>query len=291
MKDFGYAAPKNVGEAIGLLAGLGGQGKIIAGGQSMLVLMKQNIFAPEFLVDIKGISELDYINYDAKKGLRIGAATTHRAIEQSPIIKKHYPVLSEMEENLAVVQTRNWGTIGGNLCHGDPAGDPAVVFIALNAKLRIRGTAGEREINVEDFFKDLLEVDLNPGEILVEIQVPPVSPRTGAAHDKLMAMKGDMGIVGAAASITLNPADGTCAGARIALSNVASTPWRSRAAENVLLGKAITNELIAEAGRVASAELEPPADVEGSSKYRKEMAEVFVKRVAQKALKKAQTQG
>jgi len=291
MKDFGYAAPKNVGEAIGLLAKLGGQGKIIAGGQSMLVIMKQNMLVPEFLVDIKGIAELDYINYDKKKGLSIGALTTHRAIEKSPIIKKTYPVLSEMEDNLAVVQTRNWGTIGGNVCHGDPAGDPAVVFIALNAKLKIRGTAGEREIDIEDFYKDYLEVDLNPGEILVEIQVPPASPHTGVAHDKLMAMKGDMGIVGAAAFITVNPADGTCVGARIALSNVASTPWRSRAAENVLIGKVITSELFAEAGRAASAELEPPADVHGSSEYRKVMAEAFVKRVAQKALKRAQAQG
>lgn len=291
MRDFGYAAPKNVREAISLLAELGGEGKIIAGGQSMLVIMKQNMLAPEFLVDIKGISELDYINYDEKKGLTIGALTTHRAIEKSPIIKKRYPVLSEMEDNVAVVQTRNWGTIGGNVCHGDPAGDPAIVFIALNAKLKIQGKAGEREIDIEDFYKNYLEVDLNPDEILVEIQVLPTLPHTGVAHDKLMVMKGDMGIVGTAASITVNPADGTCAGARIALSNVASTPWRSRAAENALLGKVITDELLAEAGRLVSAELEPPADVHGSSEYRKAMAEVFVKRVVRKALNRAQSQG
>lgn len=291
MKDFGYAAPKNVGEAISLLAELGGHGKVIAGGQSMLVIMKQNMLAPEFLVDIKGISELDYIKYDKKKGLSIGALTTHRTIERSSVIKETYPVLSDMEDNLAVVQTRNWGTIGGNLCHGDPAGDPTVVFIVLNARLKIRGTAGEREIDIEDFYKDYLEVDLNPGELLVEIQVPPPPPHTGSAHNKLMVMKGDMGIVGAAATITVNPADGTCTGARIALSNVASTPWRSRAAENVLIGKAVTGELLAEAGRAASAELEPPADVHGSSAYRKEMAELFVRRTAETALKRAQAQG
>jgi len=291
MKNFGYAAPKNVGEAVGLLAELGGRGKVIAGGQSMLIIMKQNMLAPEFLVDIKGISELDYIKYDKKKGLSIGALTTHRTIEKSPVIKENYPVLSEMEDNLAVVQTRNWGTIGGNLCHGDPAGDPTVVFIVLNARLKIRGAAGEREIDIEDFYKDYLEVDLNPGELLVEIQVPPPSPHTGSAHNKLMVMKGDMGIVGAAATITVNPADGTCTDARIALSNVASTPWRSRAAENVLIGKVITGELLAEAGLAASAELEPPADVHGSSEYRKEMAGLFVRRTAETAFKRAQAQG
>jgi carbon-monoxide dehydrogenase medium subunit len=291
MKDFGYAAPKNVGEAISLLAELGDHGKVIAGGQSMLVIMKQNMLAPEFLVDIKGIAELDYINYDKKKGLSIGALTTHRTIERSPIIKKTYPVLSEMEDNLAVIQTRNWGTIGGNLCHGDPAGDPTIVFIALNAKLKIRGTAGEREIDIEDFYKDYLEVDLNPGELLVEIQVPPPSPHTGSAHNKLMVMKGDMGIVGTAVTVTVNPADGKCTSARIALSNVASTPWRSRAAENVLIGKVITGEVLSEAGRAASAELEPPADVHGSSEYRKEMTELFVRRTAEAALKRAQAQG
>ena len=291
MKDFGYAAPKNVKEAIGLLTELGSKGKIFAGGQSMLVLMKQNMLSPEFIVDIKGISELDYINYDAKKGLRIGALTTHRAIEESPIIKKHYPVLWEMEDNLAVVQTRNWGTIGGNLCHGDPAGDPAVVFITLDAKLKIRGTAGDREINIEDFYKDYLEVDLNPGEILIEIQAPPVSPYTGLAHKKMMVMKGDMGIVGAAASITINPSDGKSKDVRIALSNVASIPWRSHAAENVLKGKVITEALLEEAGRVASAELKPPADVHGSSEYRKEMAQIIVKKVAQMALERAKAQG
>lgn len=287
MKDFGYAAAKNVGEAVSLLAELGDHGKVIAGGQSMLVIMKQNMLAPEFLVDIKGISELDYIKYDKKKGLSIGALTTHRTIEKSPVIKETYPVLSEMEDNLAVVQTRNWGTIGGNLCHGDPAGDPTIVFIALNARLKIRGTAGEREVDIEDFCKDYLEVNLNPGELLVEIQVPPPSPHTGSAHNKLMVMKGDMGIVGAAASITVNPADGKCTSARIALSNIASTPWRSRAAENVLIGKVITGEVLAEAGRAASAELEPPADVHGSSEYRKEMAELFVRRTAETALKRA----
>jgi len=144
MKDFEYFAPETVEECLSLLSKYKGEAKIIAGGQSMLVVMRQGLLAPEYVVDIKGISDLDYMSYDGKEGLRIGALTTHRAIEGSPVIQKHFPVLSEMERNLATIQTRNWGTIGGNLCHGDPSGDVAPVLIALDARLKLRGPSGER---------------------------------------------------------------------------------------------------------------------------------------------------
>jgi carbon-monoxide dehydrogenase medium subunit len=222
--DFDYFAPKTVKEALSLLTQHKGEAKIIAGGQSMLVVMKRGLLTTEYLVDIKGIDALDYIKYDEGKGLRIGALTIHRAIEKSPIVQKHFSVLSDMEHNLATVQTRNWGTIGGNLCHGDPAGDPAPVLIALNSKLKIASSRGERIIEVEDFSQDYLEVALKPDEMLTEIQVPTPPVHTGTASAKLMVMKGDMGIVGAAVSITLSPKDGVCKDARIALSNCASTP-------------------------------------------------------------------
>jgi CO/xanthine dehydrogenase FAD-binding subunit len=287
MKDFEYFTPKTVKEAISLLGELKGDVKIIAGGQSMLVLMKQNMLAPENVVDIKGLSELDYLNYDQKKGLTIGALTTHRTIEKSPIIAEHFPVLAEMEDNLAAVQTRNYGTIGGNVCHGDPAGDPSTVFVALNAKLKLVGKKGERLLDIDGFYKDYLEVDLNQDEILAEIQVPPPAPNTGVAHEKLMFQKGDMGIVGAAAYITVNPTSGTCEAARIALSNVASVPHRAKSAEKVLIGKAINDRIIGEAADAMSAEISPPSDVHASEEYRKEMAKVFLKRVVAKALERA----
>jgi carbon-monoxide dehydrogenase medium subunit len=287
MKDFEYFTPKTVKEAISLLAKFKGEGKIFSGGQSMLVLMKQNMLTPEYVVDIKGLSELDYMNYDAKKGLTIGALTTHRTIEKSPIIQKNYPVLSEMEDNLAVVQTRNYGTIGGNVCHGEPAGDPSVVFIALNATLKLVGEKGERVINSEEFYKDTLEVDLKPDEILTEIQVPTIPPHTGVAHEKLMFQKGDLGIVGAAASITINPSSGVCENACVALSNVASTPFRAKGAEKVLIGKVIDEKVLEEAGEAAAKEVSPPSDVHGSEEYRRAMTKVFLKRVVTKALERA----
>jgi len=287
MKDFNYYAPKTVKEAVSTLAKLEGDGKIMCGGQSMLLLMKQNMLTPENVVDIKGVSELDYIKYDKGKGLAIGALTTHSDVEKSSVIKKNYPVLAEMEDNLAVVQTRNWGTIGGNACHGDPAADPPAVFIALNAKYRLVGPEGERIVDAEDFYKDYLEVDIAHDELLCEVQVPVIAANTGLAHGKLMAQKGDMGVVGAAALVTIDPSTGVCRDARIVLTNVASTPFRARSSEKVLIGKVIDEKLLEEAGKIASEEVNPPADVHGSEEYRKDMARIFLKRVTAQALERA----
>jgi CO/xanthine dehydrogenase FAD-binding subunit len=287
IKDFEYLCPKTESEALSLLAKHKEDAKIIAGGQSMLVVMKQGLLSPEYLIDIKGLSSLDYIKHDNANNLLIGALTVHRAIEKDPYIKKNFPVLSEMERNVATTQTRNWGTIGGNICHADPAGDPGPVFIALNATLKLARTGRERIIKAEDFFLGYLEVTLKHGEMLTEIQVPPIPPRTGVAQEKLMVMQGDMGIVGAAVSITLSGKGDTCQDVRIVLSNAGSTPIRPKKAEKMLIGKAITEALLAEASQVAATEVDAPADVHGSTEYRQEMVKVFVKRVALKALARA----
>src|SRR4030043_1848203 len=266
--DFEYFAPKTVDEALSLLSRCKEEAKIIAGGQSMLVVMKRGLLTTEYLIDIKGIAALDYIKYDEGEGLGIGGVTIHRAIEKSPIMQKHCRVRSEMERNLATIQTRNWGTIGGNLCHGDPAGDPAPVLIALDAKLKLKSLSGERIIAIEEFSKDILEVDLEPDEMLIEIQVPTPKPYTGSAQEKLMVMQGDAGIVGAAVSITLKPRDGICENARVVLSNAASVPLRVKEAEKRLIGKVINYQSLAEASEVASAEADPPSDIHASEEYR-----------------------
>ena len=287
MKDFEYFAPKTVEEALSLLSQYKGEAKIIAGGQSMLVIMRQGLLAPEYVVDIKGISALDYMTYDERQGLKIGALTTHRTIEKSPIIQKHFKVLSEMERNLATIQTRNWGTLGGNLCHGDPAGDPVPVLTVLDAKLKLKSLSGERVVAMEGFSKDILEVDLEPDEMLIEIQVPVPKSHTGVAHEKLMVMQGDAGIVGAAASITLKSGNGMCEDARIVVSNAASIPLRAKEAERCLIGKAINEDLLTKAGELASREADPPSDVHASAEYRREMIKVFVRRAAKMAFQRA----
>lgn len=285
--DFEYFDPKTVKEALSLLSQYKEEAKIIAGGQSILVVMKQRLLTPEYLIDIKGISTLDYIKYDEGKELRIGALTPHRTIEKSPVIQKHFGVLSEMERNLATIQTRNWGTIGGNLCHGDPAGDPAPVLIALKAELKLASLRGERTVDTEDFSQDYLEVALEPDEMLTEIKVPTPPPHTGSGYEKLMVMKGDMGVIGAAVSITLSENDSVCKDARIALSNCASIPLRAKEAEKALIGKTINEGLLTKAGEIASEEAAPPNDVHGSAEYRRELVKVFVKRAGQIALEKA----
>ena len=179
-------------------------------------------------MDIKGIAELDYIKH-SDRTVSESVPLRHTALSKSRLPSRSTtPSSPRWKINLAVVQTRNYGTIGGNVCHGDPAADPPSVFIVLNAQYKLMGSSGERMINAGDFYKDYLEVDLAPDELLCEIRVPRIPAHTGVAHDKLMAQKGDMGIVGAAASITVNPSTGVCEDARIVLTNVSSTPFRAK---------------------------------------------------------------
>jgi len=288
IKDFEYLTPKTLKEALTLLDKYKDECKVIAGGQSLLILMRQGLVAPPYLIDIKGLSELSYIK-DAKEGLKIGALTTHRAIEKSPVIKKKFSVLAEMEERLASIQTRNWGTIGGNICHADPAGDPIPVLIALNATLTTAGLKGERNIAVEDFCRDYFETALEPGELLTEIQVPPPPPRTGAAYTKFNIIESDLATTGVAVSVTLGAGDGVCQDIRIALGASAPTPMRAKKAEAVLRGKKITDALLKEAGEVASTEAEPISDIYASAEYRRELVKILVARMAKEASARAKS--
>jgi carbon-monoxide dehydrogenase medium subunit len=286
IKDFEYLAPKTLKEALTLVDKYGDDCKIIGGGQSLLVLMRQGLVAPKYLISIKGLSELSYIK-DTKEGLKIGALTTHRMIEKSPVIQKKFSVLAEMEQRLASIQTRNWGTIGGNLCHGEPAADPAPVLIALKATLTIASLKGERSMAVEDFSLDYFEVALEHGELLTEIQVPAVPPRTGTAYTKFNVIESDLATVGVAVSVTLGSGDGICQDARIALGASAPTPMRAKQAEEVLRGKKITDVLLKKAGEVASAEAQPISDIVASEEYRRELVRVLVARVGEEALARA----
>jgi carbon-monoxide dehydrogenase medium subunit len=288
IKDFEYFAPKTLKEALTLIDKYQDDCKVIGGGQSLLILMRQGLVAPKYLVSIKGLAELSYIK-DTKEGLKIGALTTHRTIEKSPVIKKKLSVLAEMERRLASIQTRNWGTIGGNLCHGDPAGDPAPVLTALKATLTIASLKGERNMPVEDFTLDYFETALQLGELLTEIQVPAPLPRSGTAYTKFNIIESDLATVGVAVSVTLGAGDGVCQDVRIALGASAPTPMRANKAEAVLKGKKITDALLKEAGEAASAEAEPISDIQASEEYRRELVKILVGRVAKEALARAKS--
>jgi len=285
INDFNYLRPGTLKEAFAMYAEHD-DCKVICGGQSLLIVMRQGMIAPEYLLDIKHIKELNYIEFDKKEGLRIGATTTHRTIEKSDVIKKNYPVLVSMENKLASIQVRNWGTIGGNIAHADPAGDPAPVLIALKASVKFGGAAGEKTMLLEDFSVDYFETALSKGELVLEIQVPAPEPKTGAAYQKFNLLESDMGIVAAAASVTLN-GNSKCKDARIVLGNAGSTPKRIKRAEELLVGKTLNESLFAEAGKIASEDCEPVADIHASEEHRRHILGVLTKRMLQKAFEEA----
>ena len=286
MKDFHYHKATTVQEALHFLSQYGEEGKIIAGGQSLLILMRQGLVAPEHVIDIKGVRELNYIRFDEKEGLFIGATTTHRSIEKSPLLKEKYEVLVQMERKLATIQTRNWGTIGGNLCHADPAGDPAPVLIALGANLKLGKEGGERKVSLEEFSVDYYETVLEEDEMLLEIQVPVPPPRTATVYEKFTIIDSDMAIVSVAASITAGD-DGSCKGARIVLGGAAPVPMRARKAEELLVGEKLKDELLEEAGRAAAEEAEPISDIHASEEYKRELVRVLTKRMVRRAWERA----
>lgn len=286
IKDFHYLRPNTVSEALDLISTYKDDCKIICGGQSLLILMRQGLVATEYLIDIKRLNELDHIEYDSTLGLRIGASTTHRSLENSALIKDKYRVLADMEVKLASIQVRNWGTIGGNLAHADAAGDPAPVFMTLNASVKVGSARGERIIPLDEFYVDLFETALEEDEIILEIQVPPMPPRTGSVYEKFNLLQSDQGIVAVGASITLN-ADSTCKEARIALGNSAPTTMRARQAEQLLVGKKLSDGLIEEVGLAASEEAEPIADIHASEEYRRHLVKVLTGRMVKNAWEKA----
>jgi carbon-monoxide dehydrogenase medium subunit len=286
--DFEYFNPKTLEEALKLLAQYGDdECKIIAGGQSLTILMKQRLLTPQYLIDIKGVAGMDYITFDEKEGLKIGALATHRAIEKDPVIKSKYSVLAEMEQNLSSVETRNWGTIGGNVAHGDTAGDPVPLLIALNAKVKMSSVKGDRVVEMEEFTTDYFETLLEHDELLSEIQVPVLPPHTGVQYTKFSQITGDHATASVGMMITLGSDKATCSDVRIALGAVSPAPMRAAKAEELLKGKKIDDALLAKAGQIASEECSPDADAEVSEEYKRELVKVLVKRVGGEALARA----
>lgn len=288
INSFEYFSPKTTDEALKLLSDFGEKDfKVVAGGQSINLVMKQGVIAPECVISIKDLSELDYIKFDEKDGLRIGALATHRALEKSEVVKKWFSVLCEMETNLSSVETRNWGTVAGNICHGDPGGDPAPLLIVLNADVTMASVNGERNVPFEEFTVDFYETVVGHDELVTEIHVPTLKPNTGVYYTKFSQIVGDFALASAGVSITLDDKKGICTDARIALGSVAATPIRVQKAEEVLKGKKVTDELLAEAGRVAMEESDPTDSVEASAEYKRELVGVLVKRVGKEALDRA----
>lgn len=287
--DFNYVRTTTVKEALDFLDKYQDDYKIICGGQSLLILMRQGLVAPEYLIDIKRVEELNYITFDPKEGLRIGATTTHRTIEKSPVVKEHYPAIVEMEENLASIQTRTWGTIGGNLAHGDPAGCPAPILMALNATVKMASKKKERAVPVEDFSLDYFETVLEDGEMILEIQVPVMPQKTAASYEKFNIIKNDQGTVCCAVAITLNGDGATCKDARIVIGAAGPAPMRITEAEQMLVGQKLNDALLDRVGQKVSEVVEPISDIHGTEAYRRRLTMVLAKRNVKKVWEEAKT--
>jgi len=290
IRDFNYHKVQTVEEALNLLDRYKDDYKIICGGQSLLILMRQGLVAPENLIDIKGLEELNYIEFDPKAGLKIGATTTHTAVEKSALVEEHYPILVSMEENLASVQTRNWGTIGGNLCHGDPTGDPGAVFIALNGSVKLATKERDRTLPVEEFFVDFFETELEEGEMLLEIQLPVIPPRTAVTYTKFNIIENDQGLVSVAASLTVDVNGHTCQEARIVIGSAAPVPMRAKEAEKLLIGQNVDDKLLQAVGEKAAEEADPVADIHASEEYRRDLVKTLTRRMVKKAWEQARAQ-
>jgi len=284
--DFTYLKPGTVQEALTMLSDHVDECKIICGGQSLLIVMRQGLIVVDYLIDIKGLKDLDYIKYDDKEGLKIGATTTHRSIENSALLKEKYPILPKMEERLASVQTRNWGTIGGNLAHADAAGDPAPVLITLGAKIKVGSKNGEKVYELEEFYTDLFETAMEHDEMVLEVQVPPMAPKTACAYKKFNLLQNDMGVVGVAAKVTVDAA-GTITDARVVLGNAGVTPIRAKSAEKALIGKKPDDAVFAAAGAAAGEDADPVSDIHASDDFRRHLIKVLTKRMAKQAWEQA----
>lgn len=285
---FEYLEPANIPEAIALLERYDGKAKIIAGGTDLLVQMRRRTIKPEYVINIGNIQGLDYIRYDEKEGLKIGALTTIRTLERSAEVQQRYPVIPQAASRMASVGVRNLATLGGNLCNAAPSADTAPALIALSARAKIVGPKGERVVLLEDFFTGPGSTILGKGEILTEIQVPVLQPRTGTTYLK-HDIRGtlDLAIVGVAAAITLEPRRELCQEAKVVLGAVAPTPMRARQAEEILNGKEIDDTLIEKSAQVASDESQPITDVRAPADYRSEMVKVFTRRAIKEALRLA----
>jgi carbon-monoxide dehydrogenase medium subunit len=282
---FDYHRPESVPEAIELLTRYGDSAKILSGGQSLLPLLKIRLASPEHLIDIGKIAGLSYLREEGGF-LRIGACTSESALEKSDLVQKRYPILHDTSRVIADPLVRNRATVGGNLAHGDPANDHPATMIALRAEIVVTGPRGERVILAGQFFRGLYSTALAADEILIEVRVPVPPPRSGGAYVKLERKVGDYATAAAAAQVTLDEA-GAIARVGLGLTNAGTVPVQPTAAESHLHGKKPTDDVVAEAARLAGQAAQPSADRRGTVEYKREMARVLTGRALSLAIQRA----
>jgi aerobic carbon-monoxide dehydrogenase medium subunit len=273
---FAYHRPATLDGAIALLAEHGWDAKPLAGGQSLVPAMNFRLAQPAVLVDLNRVAGMDGVD-EVAGSLRIGAMVRQRTVERSAVVAELAPLLAAALPHVAHPQIRARGTVGGSLAHADPAAELPAVMLALDAMLTLAGAEGEREVAATDFFTGLFGTALEPAELLTAIRIPAPPARSGWAFDEVSRRHGDFALAGIATTVALD-AEGRCTDARIALFGVGDAPVLSAGAAAALAGAAPTDAAIRAAAAAAAAELDPPADVHASARYRRHLAEVMVRR-------------
>lgn len=285
LRPFEYVEPASVAEASRFLAEHPEDARIYAGGTSLLLLMKQGIVRPDYLVNIKRIPELRYIE-NGSDTIRIGALTTHHDLEVSPVIREQLPAIAELEPQVANIRVRSTGTIGGNLGFAEPLTDLPPLLIALDARVKVADPNSERVFALEELFAGYYETTLQAHELITEVQVDRIKPGWGFRYLRF-SVGSDKPAVGCAVGVRLDPASGKCVEARCVLGCVAPTPLRIREAEAVLQGNPYRADIAAEAGRLAAAACSPLDDLRGSAGYKRAMVGVLVGRAVQDGFRQA----
>lgn len=275
---FDYEVAESVDHAVELLGQHGEEAKLLAGGHSLLPIMKLRLAAPTVLIDLGRIEGLNYVR-DEGDTLAIGAMTRHCDVERDPILQEHCGIVSYTASLVGDPQVRHRGTIGGSISHGDAASDLPSTLLALDATFAVKGPNGDRTVAAGDFFKDYLETDLSPDEVVTEIRVPKLNG-AGWSYKKFNRRAQDWAVVGAAAVVERS--NGTIGSARIGLTNMGSTPVRATAAESALSGA--SPDSVAEATSSADEGTSPSSDIAASAEYRRHLARVLSKRAVEEAL-------
>jgi carbon-monoxide dehydrogenase medium subunit len=286
---FEYAAPKTIEEVLRLVERHGDEAKLLAGGHSLLPLMKLRLASPRYIIDLGRIRGLDYIREEGRQ-IVIGALATHAEVNASPLLREKCPLLPETAAEIGDVQVRNRGTLGGSLAHADPAADYPASILALDAEIVATSSSGKRIIPASEFFVDLLTTQLRPGEILTEVRVPVIGPRVGTAYRKMPQPASGFAIVGAAARVAVS-AKGKIEDVALGITGLAAKAFRASGVERSLRGKSADSKSVAAAVRHAAQGVEPLADIHASAEYRREMAVVFARRALDAAIARAAGKG
>jgi aerobic carbon-monoxide dehydrogenase medium subunit len=285
---FDYHAPRSLDEALALLAQHGDEARPLAGGQSLIPVLNFRLTRPAVLVDLNRVAELAGIADAEGAGLLIGAMTRQRQAERSRRVAERAPLLAEALPHVAHPQIRNRGTVGGSLAHADPASELPAVMLALKASMHLQSQRGERRVPADAFYTGLFATALEPDELLVATEIPPLPPGAGCAFDEVARRHGDYALLGVAAVVTLDEA-GACRDVRIAFVNAGGGPVLARRAPEALLGERPTDAALRAAADLAAAEdIRPSADVHATAEFRRQLAKVLTRRVLARAVERAE---